>query len=127
LGDYTTAIEIEPKDAHPRHSRCWLRVTRNRDLPLALADCDAGARLAANDAGILASRGFVHLRLGGLDEAIADFDAALTINPRLAGALYGRGLCKRRKGDGAGADGDIAAARAIQKDIAEGYAKYGIN
>ena len=79
--------------------------------------------MAPNSATILGSRGFVHLRLGRLDEAIADDDAALKLNPRLATALYGRGLARRRKGDQAGGDADIAAAEAVQADIAEAYAK----
>ena len=41
--------------------------------------------------------------------------------------MYGRGLAKRKKGDQAGGDADIAAARAIQADIADEYAKYGMN
>ena len=96
------AIEIDPKDAAAYNNRCWLRATANRDLPLALADCDASVGLAPNDAGSLDSRGFLYLRLGRLDEAIADYDAALKINPRLAGSSYGRGLAKRKKGDQAG-------------------------
>ena len=43
---------------------------------------------------------------------------ALKLNPKLAGALYGRGLAKQKKGD-ATAEADIAAAKAIQSDIAE--------
>ena len=125
--NFTKAIEIDPKDAFPYNNRCWLRAKANRDLPLALADCDAGVGLAPNNAESLDSRGFLYLRLGRFDEAIADYDAALKINPRLAGGLYGRGLAKRKKGDQAGGDADVAAARAIQADIADEYAKYGMN
>jgi len=46
-------------------------------------------------------------------------------NPKFAGALYGRGLAKQKKGD-ATADADIAAAKAIQSDIAEKLARYGL-
>ena len=127
IADFTNAIEIDPKDADAYINRCWLRATANRDLTLAFADCDTGLRLAPNDANDLDSRGFLYLRLGRLDEAIADYDAALKTNPRLAGSLYGRGLAKRKKGDQAGGDAEIAAARAIQADIAEEFAKYGMN
>ena len=54
------AIEIDPKDAAAYNNRCWLRATANRDLPLALADCDASVGLAPNDAGSLDSRGFLY-------------------------------------------------------------------
>jgi tetratricopeptide (TPR) repeat protein len=125
--DFTKAIEIDPKDADAYINRCWLRATTNRDLTLAFADCDTGLRLAPNDANGLDSLGFLYLRLGRLDEALADYDAALKANPRLADSLYGRGLAKRKKGDHAGGDADIAAARAIQADIADEFAKYGMN
>ena len=125
--NFTRAIEIDPKDALPYDNRCWLRAKANRDLPLALADCDAGVGLAPNNAKGLSNRGFLYLRLDRLDEAIADYDPALKINPRLAVALYGRGLCERKKGDQAGGDADVGAARAIQADIADEFAKYGMN
>jgi hypothetical protein len=51
----------------------------------------------------------------------------LKINPKQVDALYGRGLAKRKKGDPAGGDADIAAASAIQADIAVDYARYGMN
>ena len=125
--DFTTAIENYPSDADGYINRCWLRATANRDLTLAFADCGTALRLAPNDANDLDSLGFLYLRLGRLDEAIANYDAALKANPRLAGSLYGRGLSKRKKGDQADGDADIAAARAIQADIADEYAKYGMN
>jgi tetratricopeptide (TPR) repeat protein len=127
IADFMKAIEIDPKDADAYINRCWLRATANRDLTLAFADCDTGLRLAPNDANGLDSRAFLYLRLGRLDEAIADYDAALKTNPRLASSLYGRGLAKQKKGDQAGGDTDVAAARAIQADIADQYAKYGMN
>ena len=125
--DFTKAIEIDPENADAYINRCWLRATANRDLTLAFADCDTGLRLAPNDANGLDSLGFLYLRLGRLDEAVIDYDAALKTNPKLADSLYGRGLAKQKKGDQAGGDADIAAARAIQADIADEFAKYGMN
>jgi hypothetical protein len=55
----------------------------------------------------------VYLRAGQWDLAIADF------NPKLASSLYGRGVAKQRKGDSAGAKTDIAAAQAINQNIAD--------
>ena len=127
LADYTKAIEIDPKYTYVYNQRCWLRATANRDLPLALSDCDSAIRLGPNDALSIDSRGFVYLRLNRLDEAIADYDAALKINPQRAYSLYGRGLAKQRKGDQTGGDADIAAAKAIKATIADEFAKYGMN
>ena len=61
-----------------------------------------------------------------LDDAVADYDEALKLNPKQAGSLYGRGLAKLKKGDAGGGEADIAAAKAIQADIAEEFARYGV-
>jgi tetratricopeptide (TPR) repeat protein len=67
----------------------------------------------------VAVRGWTYFKLGQLDAAVADYDSALKYNPKRTIALYGRGLARRAKGDRTGGDADIAAARAIQPDIAE--------
>ena len=64
--------------------------------------------------------------LAEVRDTIADYDAALNLNPQLASSRYGRGIAKRQKGDLVGASVDIAAARAIKADVAEDYARYGI-
>jgi tetratricopeptide (TPR) repeat protein len=127
FADYAKAIEIDPKSAAAYNGRCRFRAQANRDLPLALSDCDEATRLAPNNANYRDNRGFLYLRLNRLDEAIADYDAALKINPKQVGALYGRGLAKQKNGDPAGGDADIAAAKAIKATIADEFAKYGVN
>jgi tetratricopeptide (TPR) repeat protein len=82
--------------------------------------------IAPNDANIMDSRGFAYLRLRRLDDGLADYDEALKLNPKQASSLYGRGLAKLKKGDAAGGEADIAAAKAIQADIAEEFARYGV-
>jgi hypothetical protein len=64
--------------------------------------------------------------LGRSRDAISDYDAALRINPRHASSLYGRGLAKLRTGNSADGNGDIAAAKAVQSDIADEFASYGM-
>jgi hypothetical protein len=44
----------------------------------------------------------------------------------LASSLYGRGLAKLKKGDTAGGNADIAAAEAIEANIVEDFARYGV-
>jgi tetratricopeptide (TPR) repeat protein len=61
-----------------------------------------------------------------LDQAIADYDAALKLNPRLAPALYGRGVAEIKRGNPAGT-ADIAAAKAIQPNIAAAMAALGVS
>ena len=54
---------------------------------------------------------------------IADYDEALRLDANNASSLYGRGFAKPRKGDASGAADDIAAATAIQADIAAKFAE----
>jgi hypothetical protein len=50
----------------------------------------------------------------------------LRVNPKEASSLYGRGVAKLKKGDSNAGNSDIAAAKAIQADIAEEFARYGV-
>ena len=92
----------------------------------ALADCNQSLALRANGVLALDSRGLVYLKMKRADAAIADYDAALAINPKKASSLYGRGLAKQMAGDAAGAMTDIAAAKAVQADIGEQFANWGL-
>ncbi len=108
------------------NGRCWSRALWGKDLDKALSDCNAALRWAPKVAGILDSRGLVHLRQGDLDKAIADYDAALALDPKTAWSLYGRGLAKQRRGLKADGDVDIAAAIALQPKLPEQAKQYGI-
>jgi len=79
-----------------------------------------------NNAATLDSRGFVFLKMAHFDAAVSDYDAALRVDPKLAFALYGRGLARLKNEDAAG-ESDIAAAKLLQADIGEEYARYGIS
>jgi tetratricopeptide (TPR) repeat protein len=125
IEDYSQVIRLDPQNAAAFNSRCWERAIVGRELREALADCNESLRLKPNDADTLDSRGFVYIKLGQFDPAIADYSAAVAANPKAASALYGRGYATRKKGDASGTD-DIAAAKAIQPDIADVYAKNGV-
>jgi tetratricopeptide (TPR) repeat protein len=71
IADYTNAIEFDPKQLNAYVNRGALRALTNRDLPLALSDCDSAIRLDSSGAGPIGARGLVYLRLNRLDEAIA--------------------------------------------------------
>jgi tetratricopeptide (TPR) repeat protein len=127
VADFTMAITLDPKAAKAYNGRCWLRATANRDLQLALSDCEQAVRLLPGSSSELEIRGLVYLRLNRPDEAIADFSAALSIDAESARSLYGRGLAKLKKDDQAGADADFAAAKAINDHVAYEFTRYGIN
>jgi tetratricopeptide (TPR) repeat protein len=92
----------------------------------ALADCNESLRLVPNDPNALDSRGFAYLKSGQLDAAIADYDSVLKLRPKTASSLYGRGVAKLNKGDGSGGNSDIAAAKAIQANIDDEFARAGV-
>ncbi len=106
-------------------SRCWVRALGGIELDQALKDCDE-ARRRTHSSGDLDSRALVMLRMGRYDEAIGQYNQVVFDTPRSAWSLYARGVAKARRGQAAGAKADMAAATAIQKDIAETAAGFGI-
>jgi tetratricopeptide (TPR) repeat protein/predicted aspartyl protease len=130
IAEFTKFIDSHNRDevelAEAFNGRCWTRALAGRELEQALDDCDRAVRRRRDDASYYDSRGLVHLRMGHYDKAIGDYDAALRLNPKIAWSLYGRGIAKVRKGDVAGGQADIAAAAALDADIAEDAARYDI-
>jgi tetratricopeptide (TPR) repeat protein len=126
IEDDTQAIRLEPENAENFNSRCWSRAIAGRDLDKALSDCNESLRLKPNVANTLDSRGMVHLKLRQYDRAFKDYSDAIAINAKAASALYGRGYARKQQGDNADAMADMAAAKEIQPDVEQTYAKYGI-
>jgi tetratricopeptide (TPR) repeat protein len=110
-------------------SRCRARGVLGEDLSRALKDCNravSGSSKGSNPR-ILASRAFLHLRVGDFDKAIADYDVALKMNPQMPAALYGRGLAKIKKNRRSEGDKDIAEAVKMAPTVANGYKKMGLS
>jgi len=124
IDDYNQAIKLKPDFAAAFDNRCWARAVVGI-LKLALADCNQALKLAPGNAATFESRGFVFLKMTNFDAAVSDYEAALRRNPSAAGALYGRGVAKLKNEDGTG-EADIAAAKALQANIAEEYVRYGV-
>jgi tetratricopeptide (TPR) repeat protein len=124
IDDYNAAIKLKPDFGQAYDNRCWSRAVVGILKP-ALADCNEALKLMPSNAATLNSRGFVFLKMTQFDAAVSDFDAALRAEPKLAFALYGRGLARLKNEDPAG-ESDLTAAKAIQEDIAEEYARYGV-
>jgi tetratricopeptide (TPR) repeat protein len=125
IEDYDQAIRFKPDFAAAYDNRCWARAVTGNLKP-ALADCNQAIRLAPpGNAGTFESRGFIFMKMTNFDAAVSDFEAALRRNPSLPGALYGRGMAKLWNSDNSG-EADILAAKALQSDIAEEYARYGM-
>jgi tetratricopeptide (TPR) repeat protein len=125
IDDYNQAIRMKSDFAAALDNRCWARAVVGILKP-ALADCNEALELAPKNPATLVSRAFVFLKMTMFDAAVSDFDTALKLEPKLASALYGRGIAKLKNGDEAG-EADIAAAKAIEAEIAEEIGRYGVN
>jgi cytochrome c-type biogenesis protein CcmH/NrfG len=125
IADFNEAIRLDPHHAQALNGRCYALAIIGQ-MQQALADCNESLRLVPTDANTLDSRGFAYLKSGQLDAAIADYDSVLKLNPKTASSLYGRGVAKLRKGDSSGGNADIAAAKAIQVNIDEEFARDGV-
>ena len=100
------------------NNRCWLRMRKNLELPLALQDCKRSIDKDGKNSNSRDSMGWLQLRLGDTAQARQAFDAALALNPTAAASLYGRGVTWMRLGDGSAAQRDLDAARKIEPRIA---------
>ncbi len=125
IKDFNDTIRINPKHVEALNNRCWVRTVVG-DLKAALKDCNESLRLRPNFVDALDSRGLVNLKAGMNKNAIADFDAALKINPRLTSSLYGRGLARQRNGSAPEGNVDIANAKAMDPNIVQEFASYGV-
>jgi tetratricopeptide (TPR) repeat protein len=119
IADYDAAVSasypgLPPStEALARAGRCRARAEANRELDVALADCNAALEVLPHSTGLLENRAFAHLRKGSFDLAIADCETALAVKQDDAKAMYMRGIAKGRKGDRAGAKADIDKALAL--------------
>ena len=105
---------------------CWNLATHNVALPTALEYCEKALSRNPRNATILDSKGFVLLRLGRNGEAVAAYDAALAQLADVPASLYGRGIARQRQGDQRGGGADIRAALALDANIANRFADYGV-
>ena len=117
IEDYTQAIRLMPSLGLAYNGR-GLAFDRKGLHDRAMLDFAEAIRLMPDSDFAFANRAAAALKLGQLEQAIADYDAALRIDPKNAASLYQRGLARRQKGDVAGGEADIAAAKAVQADIA---------
>jgi len=106
------------------NGRCWVRGKANKQLDLALDDCDRAIKLRRR-ANYLDSRGFVQLRLGNLDEAIDAYKDALRLQARRSWSLYGLGIATIRKGNKTKGEKYLQSALAIDQTIADEFMKLG--
>jgi len=113
---YSDLINRNPGDASAHIARGTTRALTGQ-YDRAMEDFNAAIELDPNDPEAFNGRAYVHFRRGDLASAVADYDRAIALNPRNAEALFGRGALKLRTANKDG-DNDIAAAKAIDPNIA---------
>jgi tetratricopeptide (TPR) repeat protein/predicted aspartyl protease len=121
-------ISGHPKDdALPTvlNERCFARALANKEMELALEDCNLAIKKGPSNSAVYDSRGLVYLRLGQWDKSIADYDKSIKLQPKSAWPLYGRGLAKQKKGLKAESDKDMQNAIAIDPKVIESYRRIG--
>lgn len=122
-------LDNHPRDARADdvlNERCWLRTTRNLELPLALQDCEKAVALDPKRHEHQDSLGWTRLRVGDAEGAVKAFDAALALKPDMHWSLYGRALAWRQQGQADAAARDLAEARRLQPDIDQRVRKAGL-
>jgi tetratricopeptide (TPR) repeat protein len=88
-----------------------------------LADYNEAIRLNPNYIAALYNRGLLFDAKKEYERAIDDFNIALKIDPRNPFVLFRRGEAFLKKGSAGAGNADIAAAKAINRDIAEAIAR----
>src|SRR6266566_2410075 len=87
----------------------------------AIRDYDEAIWLGSNLPAVFYFRATASTEKQDYDHAVGDFDVVLRFNSKNALALYGRGIVKVKKGDTQSGSADIAAAKAINSNVAEEF------
>lgn len=125
VADFTASLNLKPNWAEALNNRCWARALWQRDLELALSDCDLALQIKPDLSSARDSRGFVYFRLARFEDALSDYDEVLRSSPDAPGALYMRGVVKLKLKDASG-HADLARAMRIDGGIAGMYSTYGV-
>jgi tetratricopeptide (TPR) repeat protein len=90
-------------------------------LQEALPDCERSVALAPDDAAALRFKAYLLLKLERYNEAFSDFDISVRKEPMNADGLFGRGSARIALGDRSAGEADIAAAMALDPQIAQNF------
>ena len=116
------AWRLDQGDAAALSEICYRRALRGTSLNLAVSDCNRAIELDGSRTEFWNIRCLLNYRLARYEAAISDCTKSIGF----ASALYIRGLSKIKVGDLEGGNADIAAAKDVNRDVAENYAIFGI-
>jgi tetratricopeptide (TPR) repeat protein len=120
LQDYEQAIRLNPNSATHYNNRGIIYRIKG-DYDRAISDYDEAIRLKSDFPAAFYNRALAYSDKAEYDRALADFDVVMRFDQKNALALYARGLTLVKKGDAAAGKADIAAAKAIDPNIAEQF------
>ena len=129
IADYDLWLAAHPDDnrrSEAYNGRCWTRAVANRELPLALQDCNKALGMLPKAAAFLDSRALVRFRMGDYADAIVDYDAAIASDPKSALSRYGRGVAELKLGQKDKGEADLKAASALDAGVVDHAKKYGL-
>jgi tetratricopeptide (TPR) repeat protein len=119
------ALSIDQNSAVAFVNRAMAEAVSGKDLNKALKDCEKAMSLVKYDvAAFFDARGLIKLKQGNYKGSIEDYTKAIGLDPTMASSFFGRGIARSRIK--AESSTDIAAANALQKDIADWFIKWGV-
>lgn len=127
LDDFELSLEHNPDLPMALNGRCWILASKNLDLVQARRDCDRAIALDPTFHEAYDSRAIIDLREGDWTGAWQNFNAAVDLRAQVPAFLFGRGLASLALGEAEAAERDMAAALAIDPDIAFDYRKLGFD
>ena len=120
LEDYDRAILLNPSFANAYNNRGVIYRLKG-EYDRAIKDYDEAIWLDSNVPASFYNRGIAYSEKQDYDHALGDFDVVLRFNPKNALALYARGIVRLNIGDTQRGAADIAAAKAINSNVAQEY------
>jgi tetratricopeptide (TPR) repeat protein len=129
LSDADAATQLDTSEPHAWNAACWARAVADRDLDVALSDCNRSIQIAGDDTTAWEaydSRATVRYRRGEYTAAVEDEGLALKLAPNQAGPLFVRSLAEARVNMTSEATADAKAALAVDPKIADTYATWGM-
>jgi tetratricopeptide (TPR) repeat protein len=116
IGDFTRAIELNPKDDAPYYNRAQAKRLK-KDVAGAIVDYTRAIELGSTNPAAYNNRGNARAENNDRDGAIADYTHAIELKPDYARAYYNRAMAKQAKGDAAGAKADFKHAKELDPEL----------
>jgi tetratricopeptide (TPR) repeat protein len=126
MRDTAEAIRLSPEEPTYLNNACWIRALTNRELDEAAIFCERALEADRENGNIWDSLALVRFKQGRYAEAYHHYDVAVRVDAEEAHYRYGRGLAALRVGKEENGRADLAAALALNEDIDDAYAGYGV-